>query len=326
MRYTRREMGRLALAVPAAGLMPAMLAAQGKPDSKFAGVQVGVIGPYAFQGTARTAEEILKSCVELGISAIELQNDPVEAYAGAPQAPRRPGGPGGPPPSAGARPQPTPEEPAERERFVAAPRAWRARAPTETFAALAKTYRDAGVSIYAFKLQLTDGMTDAEIEYPFRVAKALGASQVTMELPTSGALTRRIGDVAARHRIWAGYHNHAQATFTLWDEALSQSPYNGVNLDIGHYVAGTSESPVPFIRKHHARITSIHVKDRKKGNGENMPWGQGDTPIREVLQLMKQERYTFPATIELEYRVDGSNAMAELKKCVAYCKDALAGS
>ena len=147
-----------------------------------------------------------------------------------------------------------------------------------------------------------------------------------MELPTSGDLTRRIGDIAAKHRIHAGYHNHLQATFTLWDEALSQSPYNGINLDIGHYTAATSESPIPFIRKHHARITSIHMKDRKKNKGDNVPWGKGDTPIRDVLQLMKQERYTFPATIELEYRVEGSDAMAELRRCVQFCKDALANS
>jgi sugar phosphate isomerase/epimerase len=127
-----------------------------------------------------------------------------------------------------------------------------------------------------------------------------------------------------KHKIMAGYHQHLQATFNLWDEALTQSKYNGINLDIGHYVVATSESPIPFIRKHRARITSIHVKDRKKNKGENMPWGQGDTPIREVLQLMKKEKYTFPATIELEYRVEGSDPMTELKKCVEYCKEALA--
>ena len=325
MHYTRREMGRLALAVPAAGLTPALLAAQGKPDSKIQGVQIGVIGPYAFQGMARTADEILKACVDLGISAIELQNDPVEAAAGAPAAPRM--GPMGPPPAPGQpRPQPTPEQVAARQKFTDDTRAWRSTASMDRFAAVGKQYKDAGVHIYGFKLQLSEQMTDAEIEYPFKVARALGASQVTMELPTSSALTARIGEVAAAHKIWAGYHNHLQATFTLWDEALTQSPYNGINVDIGHYTAATSEDVLPFLRKHHARITSIHLKDRKKAKGDNMPWGQGDTPIRQALQLMKQEKYAFPATIELEYRVEGSNAMAELRKCLQYCKDALAAS
>jgi len=155
--------------------------------------------------------------------------------------------------------------------------------------------------------------------------KALGADQLTMELPGSATLSRRIGESAAKHKVKVGYHQHLQATFNLWDEALTQSPYNGINLDIGHYVAGTSQSPIPLIEKHHERITSIHLKDRKKDKGDNMPWGQGDTPIREVLQLMKARKYTFPATIELEYRVEGSDPMAELRKCVQYCREALGG-
>ena len=111
---------------------------------------------------------------------------------------------------------------------------------------------------------------------------------------------------------------------TAWDEAIEQSPSNGLQLDIVHYVAGTGQSPVPIIEKHHARFASIHLKDRKKANGPNMPWGQGDTPIKEVLQLMKKAKYTWPATIELEYPVpEGSTRVAEIGKCLQYCKDAL---
>lgn len=322
MQFTRREMGRMALAVPMAGLTPALLAAQGKPNSKIGGVQIGVIAPYAFQGTANTVEAILAGCRTLGISAVELQYDPVEAAAGAPTAP-----PMGPPPAPGTpRPQPTPEQIAAREKFQADTKAWRASASMDRFKAIGRQFADAGISIYGFKLQLTEQMTDDELAYPFKVAQALGASQVTMELPTSSRLTQRIGDIAAAHRIMAGYHNHLQATFTLWDEALAQSSWNGINLDIGHYTAATSESPIPFIQKHHARITSIHMKDRRKNRGDNQPWGQGETPIREVLQLMKREKYTFPATIELEYRVPGSDPMTELRKCLAYCREALTAS
>ena len=57
-----------------------------------------------------------------------------------------------------------------------------------------------------------------------------------------------------------------------------------------------------------------------------MPWGEGDTPIKEILaQLMKKEKYNFPATIEFEYPVpDGSDVMTELGKCVQYAKNSLA--
>ena len=113
----------------------------------------------------------------------------------------------------------------------------------------------------------------------------------------------------------------------LWALGNTNSTQLGINLDLGHYTAGTNESPIPFLKKNHARITSMHMKDRKyeKNGGDNLPWGQGDTPIREALQLMKKEKYKFPATIELEYKIpEGSTVMAEMAKCVQYCKDSLA--
>jgi len=72
-------------------------------------------------------------------------------------------------------------------------------------------------------------------------------------------------------------------------------------------------------------ITNIHLKDRKIDQGPNMPGGEGDTQIKEVLQLMQREKYDFMATIELEYLVpEGSDVMTELGKCVESCKAALA--
>jgi sugar phosphate isomerase/epimerase len=132
--------------------------------------------------------------------------------------------------------------------------------------------------------------------------------------------------------MMVGYHGHgdvknpeAFATPESWERAVSYSKYNGINLDIGHFIAGNNFSPVPFIRKHADRITHIHLKDRKLNNGPNTLWGQGDTPIKEVLQLMKKEKYPFQATIEFEYRVpEGSNVLAEIAKCVEFCKSALA--
>jgi sugar phosphate isomerase/epimerase len=385
-----------------------------KPNSKFNGVQLGIIAPYSFRGMPSTAEDILRNMVELGLSAVELQNGPAETFAGAPGGGGRGGGPGGaaaiPGLTAGqqaavtamneavatqaqaltsartalaqatfsdaaaiparlaavnaaelelakaradafAKLQRTPERlnAQQIDALVTqstggarggrgAPGAggpggsgnnemalWRATVSMDRFKALRKMYNDAGVSIYGFKLGLSLNSPESEYEYAFNVCEALGANQLTMELPNSAATTKRIGEYAAKRKIWVGYHAHTQAHLTFWDEAFSQSPYNGANIDIGHYVAGTSQSPIPFIEKHHARITSMHLKDRKVNNGPNMPWGQGDTPIKEVLQLMKKEKHTYPATIELEYNTPpGSTVMAELAKCVQYAKDALA--
>ena len=206
---------------------------------------------------------------------------------------------------------------------------WRTSVPMTKFADVRKKFADAGVTIYAYRLTLTLDMPDAEYDYTFNAAKALGATQITMEQPADRTLSKRIGDFAAKHQVNVGYHLHTTATVNAWDEVMAQSPRNGLQLDIGHYVAGTGLSPVPLIEKHHARIFSMHLKDRKKvchDNSENMPWGQGDTPIKEVLQCLKKNKWAIPAGIEFEYLVPaGSTWDAEIAKCVQYAKAALVG-
>jgi sugar phosphate isomerase/epimerase len=202
---------------------------------------------------------------------------------------------------------------------------WRASVPMDKFKELRKLYNDAGVTIYAWKPNaLGSKNTDAEIDYAFNAGKALGVTHVTVELPNDSDQTKRLGEFAEKHKIYVGYHAHLQATPTLWDNALSQNKWNAINLDIGHYTAGTSTSPVPFILKNHARIMSMHLKDRKYHDGPNMPWGQGDTPIAEVLKLMQTNKYKFPATIELEYNIPAdSDAVKEVIKCREFAVKAL---
>src|SRR5271163_1179690 len=81
MLYTRRDLGKLALAA-----WPATLLA--KPDSKWGGVQIGINVPYSYRGLPGTADDILKFTTELGLSAVELRSQPVEAYFGAPNSSR----------------------------------------------------------------------------------------------------------------------------------------------------------------------------------------------------------------------------------------------
>lgn len=290
------------------------------PKSNFGGVQIGIIAPYAFRGTASSAEDILTKMTELGIGAVEMVNSAVESFAGAPSGGGRRGG-------RRRGQEPTPEEQAAARRAAEELKNWRLSVSMDKFAALRQMYSDKGVRIYAFKaqhqLRLDETMSDAEYDYCFNVAKALGASHVTMELSEN---SERVGRFAAKHRMHIGYHNHTQVDEQSWDAALAQSEYNGINLDVGHFTAAISKSPIPFIQKHHARIRSMHLKDRRYGTkgSDNLPWGEGDTPLKEVLQLIKREQYKFPATIELEYPVpEGSDVMRELAKCFQYCQDAL---
>ena len=295
----------------------AATAAGQKPNSRIGGVQIGAI-TYCFRSLPSSAPELLGYCTELGISAVELMGDAAESFAGAPQM-RGP---------AFAGRQMTPERQAAMKKLAAERTAWRTAVSMDKYKELRKLYSAAGVNIGIVKLSLTADMGDAEYDYVFNVAKALGARSVTMELPKEAALTERIGAFAAKHKIYAGYHNHMQVNEQSWETALGQSKYNSINLDVGHFTAAINKSPIPFIRANAARITSFHLKDRRYGNdgAANLPWGQGSTPIKEVLQLMKKEKYTWPANIELEYAIgEGSTVMAEMKKCLDYCREALAG-
>jgi sugar phosphate isomerase/epimerase len=325
MIFTRRDVVKLGLAaIPLARL--SSLAGFAQPNSKFNGVQIGIIvSPYNYPEIPVRADEFLQTLVQLGISSVEMQDVRVETYAGAPSAPRE--GYSGSPSERGGHVS-SAQERAEAQRKAAAELTqWRLSVSLDKYRALRKLYHDAGVNMYAFRLaNMTQEMSDAEFDYFFNAAKAIGADQITVELPEDPNLTKRIGAFAAKHKIMVGYHNHTQVNEHSWDTALSQSKYNGINLDVGHYAVSVNESPIPFIKEHHDRITCLHLKDRKlrTNGGRNMPWGQGDTPLREILQLMKTEGYKFPAGIELEYRIpDGSSATAEITRCLQFCKDAL---
>ena len=323
MDLTRRDLGKLALAaIPASKLLA-------KPNSKFDGVQIGVI-TYSYRSMpgANDAQALLKYIVDSGISGIELMGPAAEIYAGSPAAAGRGGGgAAGGGRGGGGRAPLTPEQQAAQQARAAEVKAWRLSVSMDKYKALRKMYNDAGVDIYAFKLEPNPNMSDEEYEYIFHVADTLGANHVTLELSNNAAFTKRVGDFAAKKKMRVAYHAHTQASLTAWDAVLEQSTGNAINLDCGHFVAGTSESPIPLIRKHSSRIASMHLKDRKKASngGANLVWGHGETPIKEILMLMRQEKYKFPASIELEYDIpEGSDAVAETSKCVQFCKNALA--
>lgn len=272
-----------------------------KPNSKFAGVQIGTI-TYSYRSMPHDIHQLLKMITDSGISAVELMGEAVEDFAGKPK---------------------------DKDQWPE----WRANVGMKKFKEVRKMFKKAGVSIYAFKPSALGGNnTDEEIEYAMRAGKALGANSVTVELPKDPKQSLRLGTLAAKNKIYVGYHNHTQATDTVWDVALDQSPYNSINLDFGHYIAAggnnTVETLLAFIENKHHRITSMHMKDRQnKVNGQaNLPWGQGDTPIVEVLQLLRDKKYRIPVSIELEYEVPaGSDAVKEVRKCREYAREALEG-
>jgi sugar phosphate isomerase/epimerase len=328
--YTRRELGKIALAaLPAAHVLrDTTLFGQSRPNSKVRGVMIGMNVPYNFGGRSAPIDEIIQKCVQLGVSGVELRTQPVEAYLGLPDslvtAAAAPGG-------RNAKPQ-TPEQAAARKTAADDIRKWRLGAPMAKVKEVKQRFDDAGILIEIVKVDNILSMPDDIVDYEFTLAKALGARAISTEIthvnpkaPSTAPLPeKRLGTFADKHQLMVGYHGHAETGPKEWKEVFSYARHNGANLDIGHFIVGNKTSPVPFLKEHHDRITHIHVKDRTL-DGRNVVFGQGDTPIKEVLQVIRDNKWPIQATIEFEYPVpEGSDRMTELKKCVEYCRGALA--
>jgi len=313
MKLTRRDLGKLAAAaIPGAGVFNALqaqttlpgpelfnaLRAQGaaKPNSKVAGVQIGLNVPYNFGGRDMNPDELLERILKMNVNAVEMRSQPVENFLGSPAANG---------------------QKADAETM----RKWRASVSMDRVAAFRKKYEDAGVLIEIVKYDGIYNMSDAEVDYCFTLARTLGARAISCEIDAKH--TQRIGQFADKHKLMVGYHGHAATTPEHWEAAFSQARYNGANLDLGHFVAGNNVSPIPFMKQHHARITHVHVKDRKYCNGPNVPFEQGDTPIKEVLQLLKQNKWPITAYLEYEYKGAGT-PVDEVKKGLEYMRAALA--
>ena len=313
MNFSRRDLGKLALAA-----LPA--ASWAKPNSKWGGVQIGLNVPYSLHGLPGTADDILRDMVQLNLSAAELRLQPVEAFLGSPAAHAA---------ARNGRGPLTAEQQAARKAANEELRKWRLSQPMDGFERFRKKYEDAGVLIEIVKFDNIDRLTDDEVDYCFQLARVLGAKAISCEIPLSQ--TKRLGAFAQKHKMMVGYHGHTDITSPeafgrpeSWETAFSYSKYNGANIDLGHFLAANNVSPAAFLEKYHQRITHVHIKDRKMNGGPNMPFGQGDTPIRDILGLMQKRKYTFQGTIEFEYTVpQGSDVMTEIAKCVEYCKEAL---
>jgi sugar phosphate isomerase/epimerase len=295
--FTRREWGGMVLGLAAwrgTGLQAAPLS---RPDSIISGVRIGAQS-YSFRD--RSVEQMILAMTEIGLGSCELWQEHVE--------PKRFEGAIG--------------EAARR----AAMRTWRLTVPLEEFAAIRRKFEHTDIQLTAYNLSFRDDFTEAEIERGFEMAKALGVKVITASSNVTTAA--QVDPFARKHRITVAFHNHAEKTPNEFsgpedfEAALrGRSEWMAINLDIGHFVAAGYD-PLAFLDQHHARIVSLHLKDRKKGNTmANLPFGEGDTPIAAVLQRLRDRRWRIPANIEYEY--DGTDTVAEVRRCFDYCKQAL---
>lgn len=298
-RHSRRDFGKVALGVAGSLAVPGSLGnlwAVAKPNSKFHGVQIGVQS-YSFRSLP-SLDEAVAATLECGVNECELWQGHVE-------------------------PKPAGKGKQAREEL----RKWRAGVSLDELRKIADKFKKAGISLYAYNYSFKDDFTDEEIERGFQMTQALGVKVITASANVD--IARRIDAFARKYKIRVGMHNHSNIQpneFATPDDFATAmkgtSEYIAINLDIGHFVAAGFD-PVSYLQENHQRIVCLHLKDRKKSQGENVEFGKGETPVKEVLQVLKQKKYPIPANIEYEYK-GASDAVTEVKKCVAYCKQALA--
>lgn len=291
---SRREAGRRLLAGGAAWLAARKLSlAVEYIDSVVRGVQMGAQS-YSFRD--RGLDACIQAYVSCGLGECELWQGHVEP----------------------------------RDRSGDELRKWRLGTPLSFFRQVREKFDRAQVLVYAFNYSFRKDMGDAEIERGFQMAQAMGVNYITASSNVS--LAPKVDQYAQNYKIMVGFHGHDDtqdpdefSTAETFVRALGgASPYLGVNLDIGHFVAAGGD-PVGYLREHHAKIVTLHIKDRKKNHGPNLPFGQGDTPIGPVLRLLRNNHWKIPANIEYEYNdeIKGLDTFAEVKKCFAYCKKQL---
>lgn len=263
------------------------LAAFAKINSKFHGVTIGA-QTYSFRD--RDLDACIAGMKEIGIGSAELFQGHVEPKDAASLA------------------------------------AWRKNPPLQELRAVRRKFDDAGIDLYAFNYSFREDWSDEELARGFDIARALGVKYITSSSNVSTA--KRLSALAEQNQIYVAFHNHSVITANEFarpedfEEALQgKSRYLAINLDIGHFTMAGYD-PVSFLEQHHDRIITLHIKDVRKNPPAFTPFGEGDTNIKGVLQVLKNKHYPIPANIEYEY--SGADTIAEMKKCFAYCKAALA--
>jgi len=204
---------------------------------------------------------------------------------------------------------------------------WRETVDLDHFHKIAAKFKDAGVKLYAYNYSFRPDFSDAELQRGFDMAKALGVKYITAS--STVPMGEKLYPYCEKNGIEVAFHGHSRMTEGEFAAPESfakamegRSKWIKINLDIGHMWAAGFD-PVEFLDKHHADIVTIHIKDRKKNQGDNMPFGEGDTPIGPVLRMLRDKKYKIPANIEYEYK-GTADPQTEVSKCYEYCRKQLA--
>src|SRR5215216_1565545 len=201
------------------------------------------------------------------------------------------------------------------------------------FKAAKKRLDMAGIRISAYYVNLPAGVSDEHLDRAFNGALLLGTN--TMTASTEKPLVARLDQWCQKYKIKLGLHNHwfgsknfrgdrskeFETAQDFVDALKGGSRLINIAFDIGHFSAAGFD-PVPFIREHHDRIVSLHIKDRDRDEEHSdRRFGQGATPITETMRLLKSIKYRHAANIE--YEIEAEDPTDGVRHAFEYMKRAL---
>jgi len=334
---TRRRFAQTACSMLALTALPgtapwAAAGGHGRVPRSYKGVKLGVI-TYSLMGNPGPMppgfpsppadmlppadrdpiDVIIERCIDVGAANIELLN----VYGENPP-PLVNGGRFGQVPD-----KSTPEYLESRERL----RQWRLAQPLDRYHQVREKFQRAGLNLFSYVWTVADDDTPEEIDKGFQQLRALGV-RIFCTNQTRYTMAPKIIPFAEKYHISPAWHPHDNtddprevATAQTLERLLDMSPEFRVNLDIGHFTAGNQDA-VAFLEQHHARITHLHIKDRKRNHGPNVQLGTGETPITACLHLLRDRKWPIYALLEREYRGPGT-AVEETRWQMQYMKRVL---
>jgi len=311
MKTSRRDFHKMALG-GFSGLVAGMFGSPGSAQAQtpgvpnrsiIDGVQFG-IQPFCYHDLAMTTQnrpELLRRIVQNGFGVVELHATWCEPRFNEPGV----------------------GDQAAREML----RQWRVKTPASYYEGIRKDFNGQGVTIFAYWTGINDTYTDAEIHATFEAAKSLGCRGVTGSQGL--AMSAKLIPYMKEHGIFMGLHNHdnlsdpdALSNEASFEKGFALSPEFRATLDLRHFTAGNGDS-VGFLERHHDRVSSVHVGDRRRNNGRSTPFGEGDSPIIEVLRSIRDNKWPIVALLEFEHGTLRKE-VEEVQLMFDYCKRALA--
>jgi sugar phosphate isomerase/epimerase len=207
-------------------------------------------------------------------------------------------------------------------------REWRVKQPLDRFVQVKEKFRAAGMNLFSYVQTIDDDMADDEMDAVFRQMQALGVKIFTTNQTRVG-MGAKMAPFCKKYGIKAAWHPHDKienpnevATAASMEKLLALSPDFVINLDIGHFVAGNGDA-VGFLKKHHARISHLHIKDRKRDHGPRVLLGTGDTPITECVKLIRDNKWPIPLIVEREFADASRSSLEQTRWELNYLKGLL---